>query len=82
MSSMVISASLATGPFLSGLEAARYCGYSQSRFLQLASEYQIPRHGPFRTKYSQSQLDAWMISPKCFILDGQTKNRPLIKLEV
>lgn len=48
-------------------EAARYCGYSVSQFKKLASQYQLPKHGPSHNHYDRLELDRWMRDSVCFI---------------
>lgn len=70
------------GPFMNGKTAAAYCGYSHDHFRHLASEYQIPRCGPRKTRFARSTLDTWMSHPKCFIFKALPKRRALKKVEV
>lgn len=55
------------GPFFTTEKAAEYCGYRKSTFRGLLLEYDIPRHGPRRTKFARSILDAFMATPEIFL---------------
>ena len=57
----------ATGPYLTMTDAARYCGYRPRRFHDIVKEYAIPRKGPARNRFAQSDLDAFMNSPVTFL---------------
>jgi len=70
-----------TGPFYNQIQAANYCGYSADHFRKLIKKYNIKRHGPNRTRFARSELDAWMLNPESF-RGGVTKSRKPIQLEV
>lgn len=70
------------GPFMNGKESAAYCGYSYDHFRHLISQYNIPRCGPRRNRYSQADLDTWMANPNSFKIKALPKQRRLTMLEV
>ena len=70
------------GPFYNQIQAANYCGYSADHFRKLIKKYNLRRHGPNKTRFAQSELDAWMMNPEAFNSGAATKIRRPIRLEV
>jgi hypothetical protein len=62
------------GPFLTAKAAAKYLSYKTDSFRRLAREYQLPRYGPKRNRYSQADLDLFM-EDKNHFKTGQAENR-------
>lgn len=83
MSSLAIPTStFSPVQYLSGKQAAAFCGYSYDRFRHLAADYQIPRYGPFQNRFCKSDLNTWMQSPNCFKIKVSNKPNKLKALEV
>jgi hypothetical protein len=56
-----------TGPYHTAQSAATYLDYSYDRFRLLARKHQIPRRGPGKNRFAQSDLDHFMIDPEVFL---------------
>jgi len=63
------------GPFLTRPQAANYLGYKDTYFQKLLGEYHIPRHGPAKTRFAQSVLDAFMAYPEAFKKQKRSRSR-------
>lgn len=63
------------GPFFTLAKAAEYCGYRKSSFCSLLRDYDIPRHGPHRTKFARTILDAFMTTPDAFLRGARALQR-------
>ncbi len=70
------------GPYLTARQAATFCGYSYDHFRHLITEYDIPRCGPAKNRFSQLDLDTWMQNPIQFKIRAFTNRKRLKKLEV
>lgn len=64
-----------TGPFLRFRAAAEYCGYTEHTFRRIMQDFDVPKHGPARTRFAQSVLDAFMENPDAFRKDTRTRRR-------
>lgn len=56
-----------TGPYHTAQSAAIYLDYSYDRFRLLARKHQIPRRGPGKNRFAQSDLDHFMVDPDAFL---------------
>ncbi|WP_144284163.1 hypothetical protein [Megalodesulfovibrio gigas] len=41
--------------------------YNYDYFRTIVKKYRIPRRGPFNNRFAQSDLDAFMADPQCFL---------------
>lgn len=64
-----------TGPYHTAQSAATYLDYSYDRFRLLARKHQIPRRGPGKNRFAQSDLDLFMVDPEAF-LDAPVAVKP------
>lgn len=55
------------GPFHSTQSAASYLDYNYDYFRTLVKKFRIPRRGPSNNRFAQSDLDAFMADPQCFL---------------
>ncbi len=55
--------------------AAYYCDYKPRYFGRLIREYQIPRYGPKRNKFSKADLDTFMQNPSAYVAHGSTRSK-------
>ena len=52
--------------YLNTKRAAEFCGYNNTYFGRLMELYRIPRYGPKRNRFKQSDLEEWMRKPELF----------------
>lgn len=64
------------GPFHTTQSAASYLDYNYDYFRTLVKKYHIPRRGPSKNRFAQSDLDAFMADPQCF-LEKPTTVKPV-----
>lgn len=62
------------GPYLNLKDASTYCGYKPRTFSDLVKQYNIPKYGPKRNKFSTTDLDNFMENTVIF-LQNDTKIR-------
>ncbi|AGW15061.1 hypothetical protein DGI_3372 [Megalodesulfovibrio gigas DSM 1382 = ATCC 19364] len=55
------------GPYHTTQSAASYLDYNYDYFRTIVKKYRIPRRGPFNNRFAQSDLDAFMADPQCFL---------------
>jgi hypothetical protein len=55
--------------YLNTKKAAEFCGYNHIYFGKLMEGYKMPRYGPKRNRFKQSDLEDWMKSPELFSVD-------------
>ena len=55
------------GPYHTTQSAASYLAYNYDYFRTLAKKFRIPRRGPAKNRFAQSDLDAFMADPHCFL---------------
>ncbi len=68
------------GPYLPLPKAAEYCGYSTDRFRKIVRDYELPKYGPHRNKFSPVDLDLWMHDPESFKVREKRRSRKIMKL--
>lgn len=66
----------AVGPFHTTQSAASYLDYNYDYFRTLVKKFRIPRCGPNKNRFAQSDLDAFMADPQCF-LEKPTEAKPV-----
>jgi len=54
-------------------KAADYCGYSYETFRKIIREYQLPKYGPRRNRFSVHDLDEFMVEPEQFTVQSNRK---------
>lgn len=72
------------GPFYNLKQAAEYCGMAGRTFQRYLRDFELPRSGPKRNKFSSSVLDLWMENPEQFRkqVKPQPRRRGPIQLQV
>lgn len=68
------------GPYMSMSAAAAYCGYSKDRFRKVVRDYELPKYGPHRNRFSPVDLDTWMSDPNSFKIRTQRRHHKIMKL--
>lgn len=53
-------------PWLTLPEAAAYLRFSPRYFRDIATKYEIPRHGPDKNRFNKYELDEWIDEPNRF----------------
>ena len=56
------------GPYHTTQSAASYLDYNYDYFRTIVKKYRIPRRGPSKNRFAQSDLDSFMADPQCFIM--------------
>ena len=60
--------------YLNTKKAAEFCGYNHIYFSKLMELYKIPRYGPKRNRFKQSDIEDWMMSPELFNVDNDSES--------
>jgi hypothetical protein len=55
------------GPYHTTKSAAIYLDYNYDYFRTIVKKFCIPRCGPNKNRFAQSDLDAFMADPQCFL---------------
>jgi len=55
------------GPYHTTQSAASYLDYNYDYFRTIVKKFRIPRRGPSKNRFAQSDLDAFMADPQCFL---------------
>jgi hypothetical protein len=70
------------GPYLNLKDASTYCGYKPRTFSDIVKQYNIPKYGPRRNKFSVSDLDIWMQNTVIFMQNDTKLRRNMMKIIV
>ena len=54
------------GPYYSTQDAATYLGFSYDYFRKIALKHSIPRYGPGKNRFAETDLDKFMVNPDYF----------------
>jgi len=59
--------------YLNTKKAAEFCGYNHIYFGKMMELYKLPRYGPKRNRFKQSDLEDWMKKPELFTAADDTE---------
>lgn len=57
------------GPYHTTQSAASYLDYNYDYFRTIVKKFRIPRRGPSKNRFAQSDLDAFMLDAQCFLVE-------------